>query len=69
MTQCHEIENIKIAIRLMVCDVDIEYVKGKSIPHVDALSRLRFYKESKEKGFEDTFLYWVETLDRMAAET
>ena len=50
--------------------------KGNSIPHVDALSRLRFYKESKDKTeeeFEDTFLHWVETdvlsLDRMAAET
>ena len=60
----------------MAFDFDIEYVKGNSIPHVDALSRLRFYKESKnktEEEFEDTFLHWVETdvlsLDRMAAET
>ena len=59
----------------MAFDFDIEYVKGNSIPHVDALSRLRFYKESKnktEEEFEDTFLHWVETdvlsLDRMAAE-
>ena len=43
---------------------------------MDALSRLRFYKESKDKSeeeFEDTFLHWVETdvlsLDRMAEET
>ena len=54
---------------------DIEYVKGDSIPHVDALSRLRFYKESKDKTeeFEDTFLHWVETdvlsLDRKAGKT
>ena len=54
----------------------IEYIKGNSIPHVDALSRLRFYNESKDKTkeeFEDTFLHWVETdvlsLDKMAAET
>ena len=60
----------------MAFDLDIEYVKGNSIPHVDALSRLRFYKESKDKTeeeFEDTFLHWIETdvlsLDRMAAET
>ena len=60
----------------MVFDFDIEYVKGNLIPHVDALSRLRFYKESKDKAeeeFEDTFLHWVETdvlfLDRMAAKT
>ena len=60
----------------MSFDFDIEYVKGNSIPHVDALSKLQFYKESKDKteeGFEDTFLHWVETdvlsLDRMAAGT
>ena len=43
----------------MAFDFDIEYVKGNSIPHVDALSRLRFYKESTDKTeeeFEDTFL-------------
>ena len=33
----------------MQFDFDIEYVKGNSIPYVDALSRLRFYKESKDK--------------------
>ena len=66
---------LRWAIRLMAFDFDIEYVKGNSIPRVDALSRLRFYKESKDKTeeeFEDTFLHWVETdvlsLDRMAVE-
>ena len=41
----------------MQFDFDIEYVKGNSIPHVDALSRVRFYKEWKDKTeeFEDTF--------------
>ena len=60
----------------MAFDFDIEYVKGNSIPYVDALPRLRFYKESKDKTeeeFEDTFLHWVETdvlsLDRVATET
>ena len=59
----------------MEFDFDIEYVKGNSIPLVYALSRLRFYKEWKDKTeeFQDTFLHWVETdvlsLDRMAAET
>ena len=59
----------------MTFDFDIEYVKENSIPHVDALSRLQFYKVSKDKTeeFEDTFLHWVEThvlsLDRMTAET
>ena len=58
----------------MAFDFDIEYVKGNSIPHVEALSGLQFYKESKDKTdeFEDTSLHWVETdvlsLDRMAAE-
>ena len=60
----------------MAFDFDREYVKGNSIPHVDVLSKLWFYKESKDKieqEFEDTFLHWVETdvlsLDRIAAET
>ena len=59
----------------MLFDFDIEYVKGIPIPHVDALSRLQFYKEPKDKTeeSEDTFLLWVDTdvlsLDRMAAET
>ena len=67
---------LRWAIRLMAFDFDIEYAKGNSTPRVDALSRLWFYKESKDKTkeeFEDTFLHWVETdvlsLDRMAAET
>ena len=66
---------LRWTIRLMAFDFDIECVKGNSIPRVDALSILRFYKESKDKieEFEDTFLHWVETdvlsLDRMAAET
>ena len=58
----------------MAFDFDIEYVKGNSIPHVNTLSRLGFYKKSKDlKKIEDTFLHWVVTdvlsLDRMAAET
>ena len=59
----------------MAFDFDIEYIKGNSIPRVDALSSLRFYKNSKDKieKSEDTFLHWVETdvlsLDRIAAET
>ena len=60
----------------MAFGFDIENVKGNSIPHAGSLSRLRFYKESKDKTeeeFEDTFLHWVETdvlsLDRMAVET
>ena len=60
----------------MAFNFDIEYLKGNSIPHVDALSKLRFCKESKDKTeeeFEDTFLQGVETdvfsFDRMAAET
>ena len=42
----------------MVFDFDIKYVKGNSIPHVDALSIMQFYKESKDKieeEIEDTF--------------
>ena len=50
----------------------MEYFKGNSIPHVDALSRLRFYKELKDRT-EEEFEDWAETdvlsLDRMAVET
>ena len=60
----------------MAFDSDTEYVKGNSIPHLNAVSRLRFYKESKDKTeeeYEDTFLHWVDadvlSLDRMAVET
>ena len=42
----------------MAFDFNIKYVKGNLIPNVDALLRLRFYKESKEKEFDDTFLHW-----------
>ena len=45
----------------MAFDFDKEYVKGNSIPHVNALSRLRFYKESKDKA-EDEFEYAFFTL-------
>ena len=30
-------------------DFDIIYVKGNTIPHVDTLSRLRFYSENGEE--------------------
>ena len=66
---------LRWAIRLIAFDFDIKYVKRNSILHIDALSRLRFYKESKDKTeeFEDTFLHLIETdvlsLDRMAVET
>ena len=60
----------------MAFEFDIEYVKWNLIPLVDALLRLRFYTESKDKTeeeSEDTYLHRVETdvllLDRMAAET
>ena len=46
----------------MAFDFDIEYVRGNFIPHVDILSILRFYKESKDKTeeFEYTLLHRVE---------
>ena len=60
----------------MAFDIDTTYVNGKSISHVDAQWRFRFYKESKNKTkqeFQDTFLHWVETdfltFDRMAKKS
>ena len=49
LPQVTTLRTLRWAIRLMALDFDIEYVKGNSIPHVDALSRLRFYKESEDK--------------------
>lgn len=48
---------------LMMFDFDIEYVKGNTISHVDALSGLRFIiSESKKRDkFENNFLNLVET--------
>lgn len=41
----------------MAFDFVIEYAKGNTISHMDALSRLQFNKASKDKAkeiFEDT---------------
>ena len=43
---------LRWARRLMAFDFDIEYIKENLIPHENALSRLRFYKESKDKTEE-----------------
>lgn len=51
-------------MRLMGFDFNIEYVKGNSVPHMNALSRLRFCKDPKEnikETFENTVLHWVGT--------
>ena len=49
------------AILLMAFDFDIMYVKGNTIPHVDALSRLAFNKEDDEISDTEDVLHWVET--------
>ena len=45
----------------MAFDFDTVYVKGSTIPHFDAVSRLTFVNEQKEIN-EDTeeILHWVE---------
>ena len=47
----------------MVFDFDIEYIKGRIIPHVDALLLLKFHYEKKKEinNSEDNILHWVET--------
>ena len=52
---------LRWAIRLMDFDFDIMYVKGNTIPHVDALSRLRFDEEDGEIQDSEGILHWVET--------
>ena len=39
----------------------ISYVKGDQIPHVDALSRLRFADTIKETITTDSFIHFVKT--------
>ena len=60
---------LRWAIRLMAFDFDIEYIKGNSIPRVDPLSRLRFYKEKNLKIHFHIAKTNVLSLDRMAAQT
>ena len=58
ITQSHDNENTKIGNKINGIWLWCRICKGNSIPHVDALSRLRFYKESKDKTeeeFEETF--------------
>ena len=47
----------------MVFDFDIIYVKGNTIPHVNALFRLKFQSENEEEheNSEDRIIQWVET--------
>ncbi|MEE4247257.1 MAG: RNase H-like domain-containing protein [Kangiellaceae bacterium] len=51
------------AIQLAAFDYEISYVRGSSIPHVDAMSRLRFDEESCEQPetAADTFVHWTES--------
>ena len=53
------------ALQLSAYDYDILYVKGESIPHVDALSRLDFSDSTldthDEKGKPDSFVHWTTT--------
>ena len=48
------------AIDLMGFDFEIKHSKGKSIPQVDSMSRLKFSDSSNEEGFEETshFVHW-----------
>ena len=52
------------AIQLSAFDYDIQYVKGESIPHADALSRLDFADDQTDgvDACGDTsFVHWTET--------
>ena len=58
---------LRWAIKLMAFDFDIMYVKGNTIPHVDALSRLTFDQEEEEMYDYEEVIHWVET-DVLQAE-
>ena len=48
---------------MMAFDFAIIYVKGNTIPHVDALSRLRYQRENGEEheNLEEGIIQWMET--------
>ena len=56
---------LRWAIQLQAFDYEIEYVEGKAIPDVDALSRLDFTKEESNTDPEETqkssFVHWNNT--------
>ena len=52
---------LRWALQLAAFDYDIQYVKGKSIPHVDALSRLPMKNEVDTAEMDHTFIHWTET--------
>ena len=55
---------LRWAIIFMAFDFDIMFIKGNTIPHVDAFSRQEFDYEKVEnhKNAEDKILHWVETV-------
>ncbi len=62
------------ALQLSAFEYDIMYVKGESIPHVDALSRLNFSDEAPEsEECLESFVHWMETdvlsLEELRRET
>ena len=49
------------AVQLTAFDYDIEYVKGSTIPHVDALSRLSFTDEDVSDADYTSLIHWIDT--------
>lgn len=52
---------LRWALQLSAYDYDICYVKGDSIPHVDALTRLQFDDEPEDHDVESSFIHWTQT--------
>ena len=53
---------LRWAIQLMAFDYEVYYVKGDSIPHVDALSRLTFEDDNQTQDIrEESFVHWTGT--------
>ena len=57
---------LRWAIQLMGFDYEIQYVKGNTIPHVDAMSRLDFEEDANDDSYSDccstsSFVHWTET--------
>ena len=53
---------LRWAIQLMGFDYEIQYAKGSTIPHVDAMSRLDFEEVTDDDSYPTcSFVHWTET--------
>ena len=54
----HKCKDHEVTVKIMAFDFDIVYVKGGSIPHADALTRLHFLDKSPKWVVEKS-IHWT----------